>query len=241
MYIKSYYVNILHFPNLMSYLRKSVILLLIIPAFTASSSNSPSCTRYVCSVMDETTCARKYVDRTELNSAYCPVDQSCDFAELIDWNLNSSPGETLKCKDLPYSEIYNRGEYEYSCGNLKPNRELMEGNHPKICLEDSDCMLQDGSNTECSCGFGYDRYCTPAWDSSAFDEFRSKCEGWLSYDDLYYWILVKEYYAYTIGTPECAEWLITEFITMNEYKGQTRPVANGVILGLNIVLITLLL
>lgn len=219
-----------------------MIPLLIISTFTASSSNSQLCTNYVCSVMAETTCARKYNDRTELNSAFCPIGQSCDLRRLIYWNQSSSPGDTLECEYLPYSESYNRGEYNYSCGDFKENRELMEGHHPKKCSGDSDCMLKDGTYTECSCGFGYDRYCTPAWDSSAFDGFRSKCkEGLLSYDDLYYWILVKQYYAYTIDTPECAEWLITEFITMNEYKGLTRPVDNGVMLGLNILLITLLL
>jgi hypothetical protein len=219
-----------------------VIPLLIITAFTDSNSSSPSCTNYVCSIMEETTCARKYIDRTELNSAFCPIGQSCDLSRVADWDKNSSPGSILECDDLPYSDSYNRGEYNYSCGDDKKNRELKDGEHPKKCLEDSDCMLQDGTYTECSCGFGHDRYCTPAWDSSVFDGFRNKCEeGWLSYDDLYYWILVKQYYAYTIDTPECAEWLITEFITMNEYKGLTRPVDNGVMLGLNILLVTLLL
>lgn len=219
-----------------------MIPLLIIYAFTASSAKYSSCTNYVCSIMDETTCARKYNDRTELNSAYCPIGQSCDLSRVIDWDRSSSPGDVLECKEQPYYDSYNRGEYNYTCGDLKESRELMEGHHPKKCLGDADCMLQDGTYMDCSCGFGYDRYCTPAWDSSAFDGFRNKCEeGWLSYDDLYYWILVKQYYAYTIDTPECAEWLITELITMNEYKGLTRPVDNGLILGLSILLITLLL
>lgn len=199
------------------------------------------CTRFECSVMELDICARKYDDRTELNSDFCPIGKSCDLNDVLNWDTASSSGDSLNCNDLPYDENYNRGEYNYSCGKFEENRNLAEGDHPKLCLTDKDCTLKDGSTTECTCSFGVEKYCTPAWDSSAFTPYWTKCkESSLDYDDIYYWILIKKYYSYTINTPDCAEWLITEFITMNEYKGLDRPVETGLTIGITIMLLLLL-
>lgn len=181
------------------------------------------CPKYECKIFDTAQCARKYYDILELNTSFCALGNSCSLSGMLSWADTAKIGDVFECEEIPYVEEFNRGQYEYSCGDKKDDRDFADGSIQKECNDDSDCLLKDGTTTECQCTFNGKSYCIPAWDGSAFEGYWDDCKKGLDYDTVYYWILIKEFNSYTIDTPDCAEWLFSEFEFINEHEGNERP------------------
>lgn len=92
-------------------------------------------------------------------------------------------------------------------GRAQKAKDLAEGSHPKKCEISKDCLLEDGSRTECICGFDGKAYCQPHPFSNEFEGFWKdlKEKGKMTrelYDD---WIIAYKYYVPRMSSDECAE------------------------------------
>jgi hypothetical protein len=205
---------------------------------------SLNCPIYSCTIFDNTLCARKYYDNIEINASFCADGYTCFLNDMITWTTIAEIGSEFECKERPYEESYNRGQYSYDCGDRVEGRDFIDDLTRKKCIDDSDCKLDDQSTTKCQCTFNGDAYCIPAWDGSAFDGYWKDCNNEdMDYETLHYWILYKEFYSYIMDAPDCAQWLFGEFEFRNLHDGKERPGDGGMKLlsiGLASVLILII-
>ena len=151
-----------------------------------------------------------------INSNPCQSSYYCSASSLLE--IVSNTTESLKCLPMTNEASYAWNSFFYECGTRQPNKNFLNNKTVSICNSDSDCLLVDKNITSCQCGADGKKYCIPAWDSVAFDDYWNDCENGLTHDQLEYWTLYKEYYAIwqTMNDLNCVSSTIYELSLMSQ-------------------------
>ena len=152
-----------------------------------------SCIPFDCVDLGVNLCARKSFSTIMINTANsCESNLTCLTSDLQ--SMQNTSTEYLFCVDSVNETQYNWNSFTYECGVRATNRNFTGGSSIVQCTQDSDCALDDGSHTACECGADGLKYCIPAWDSPAFDEYWVQCETGLTHSQLEFWIMYKTFY-----------------------------------------------
>lgn len=180
---------------------------------------SQGCVTYQCQDLNQDLCAKRQSGVILLNSLGCRPGLNCSLSDLLQWH-SDSPSADFYCEAIDPSSLvqHKAGLYDYHCGKRKFGRNLLLGSHPKQCVSEQDCRLEDQSLSPCGCSFGSEDFCVPQWDSSVFDEYWAYCEereGRVNdFGVIYYWTVVKETYTYVQNPPFCVAGLFTELLDL---------------------------
>jgi hypothetical protein len=136
-----------------------------------------------------------------INENPCETGYLCLASNVQALNSNNSQ-ESLPCIEKASDKDYQWDKTFYKCGTRKKNRDFANLSNDKTCESEDDCLLKDGSKMPCVCGADGKKYCIPAWDSSAFDEYWNECGEGLSHSQLEYWTLFKAYYSIWISSED---------------------------------------
>jgi hypothetical protein len=93
-------------------------------------------------------------------------------------------------------------------------KSMKSGSSLKECDDISDCVLKDGSKTECLCGFDGKAYCQPHMFDSMFEIFYKDCDKvGLDIEEFHTWMMSYMFYIPALTRNSCTEKL---FKDMNE-------------------------
>jgi len=196
------------------------------------------CVPYECITLGSNICARKSYQTVMINSESCQPGFRCSLQEVKNWHFTAEIDSLMQCEGDVVNPDYERENYDYLCGERKPKKEFASGNLPKECNSNTDCLLEDGTYTECICGLDGKAYCVPSWDSSAFEDFWSLCDQGIQFKDLYYWVLYKRNYPSFVSRVDCSLMLFQELNAMGRYLS-ILPVSGSTWLGVSLLLVIL--
>lgn len=168
---------------------------------TLQLSQSETCIPYECVSFQTNICARKSLNTIMINENPCDDGYLCLASDVQALNSDDSQ-ESLPCVEKASDKDYQWDKTFYKCGNRKNDRDFVNLNSDKTCESEDDCILKDGNKMPCVCGADGKKYCIPAWDSIAFDEYWNECDEGLSHSQLEYWTLFKGYYSIWISSEE---------------------------------------
>ena len=196
---------------------------------TVSLATALNCIVWECGERNDLQeCARWDSDNGKiiLNEDGCKDGFFCRTETVINWAYNGTiTDDELLCEgegDIGeedesanvYSDFDDEDE---TCPVRDANDELASGVHPKLCIDNSDCLTKGNSTTECKCGMNGNAYCIPAWGSSAFEEYWTECaegKGEINYWTNAWWEEWQKLYAYDVEKPDCAgdllDWAILD-------------------------------
>jgi len=114
-----------------------------------------TCPQVTCSDSENHVCAQYTPGQVQLS--VCPDFYWCDLDQLYSSYFSQQP--VLVCTHEEEAAIkpgYLRILMEEVCVQRQnnDNRRLAQGSQPHRCESKEDCMLEDGSYTECVCGLG---------------------------------------------------------------------------------------
>lgn len=187
-----------------------------------------TCPRFSCRHLPTNICANKKSEsEVELSSSGCQPGYFCPAERLYqDWwwygflSLNS----TFPCLDLKrynHIEVTDGEVYtKWPCDIRVEGKDLEVGSHPKSCVNEEDCRLQDGSLSACECSIKTTEtsgVCRPHLSSSVFDDYWSYCpQGFIENSLLgFYFTTLQKYYVIKQSDVECAERVIWELHVLN--------------------------
>lgn len=158
-----------------------------------------------------------------LNQNGCDDDFSCSFFSLITW-ADSNSSQNLNCS--PSQDLHFNGSWP--CPTRIPLRNLAEGAHPKQCVLDSDCLLQDNSTSPCVCTPSSTQrtgFCKPDKNELIFGDYWDECEraGKVQNRDwaLYFYLLQQYMVLYMAkDAPDCVVTVLYEFQQMEKVKNE---------------------
>lgn len=139
------------------------------------------CPQVTCSDTESHVCAQFSPGQVQL--AVCPDTYWCDLDSLYRTYQDKQP--VLVCSEEEETEIkpgYLRTLMDEVCTQRKRNgkKRLAQGSHPRRCESNKDCILEDGSHTECACALGSSgsSYCELAPnDPQVHALYSSACKG----------------------------------------------------------------
>lgn len=212
----------------------SIILILLVITYIYAQGEY-ECHKIFCDELQAGICI--YTDSTQIiiNENSCPTGQNCSFHDLEQSVTNFTRFESYNCKILNDTYTNNttisledsRNPDQFICGTRYPNKNLQEGSHPKKCLNVKDCMLEDGSLTECLCSPNGNKYCKPHHYSDAYDDFWKLCEEGEMIKGYYYnWTILEKYYVYLVEHPACLTEAFLELEVAFEAAIEARDYAN---------------
>jgi hypothetical protein len=195
-----------------------------------------ACIEAVCGTLASAYCAYQVSeDVLSVNSEGCSGSCSVEDIEYL------SVGSYIECasqamQEISYSFSFSysfdstklQSEYSWSwsyeisstqCGVRQPIKELREGDYPKLCDSDFDCMLEDGTSASCSCSLDGSSYCVADFNSEMYNDFWNECDD----DDLdqvesQYWYSVMSTYPLYVNVVECAMATFNEFRIISEFE-----------------------
>lgn len=202
-----------------------------------------SCPTITCQSLGINTCASLLSDNSiALNSNPCDETRQCNYDLVLTW-FSLDPSRRLPTYGCEVAQGISLTD-TWTCPNRAASKDLASGSYPKICLTDSDCMLQDGTENECVCTprtSSTSGYCRPDTSSTYFNAYWDLCtqsnnvlEG--QYEG-FYWFLKLQYAVYFEATdlPDCKEtlWEFAQFtVATNELSGaRALLLAAGLLLG----------
>lgn len=131
------------------------------------------CPIWVCDTLPDLTCGSVVGNIVYLNEKGCAWE-ACNkvyvYNEYLKMNETSA---FIPCITDPYyTAVYPETvNYYVDCPIQNSDANLANGTDPKICLTDDDCLLQDGTKSECVCGMDGNYYCAPDISSELFGDF----------------------------------------------------------------------
>lgn len=196
-----------------------------------------ACKKYECVVLDSDICAKRAETSILVNSSPCTDNKRCQVESLE--NLETGSSDTLYCEDYKTYSTYKWDKVLYKCGTKQSNRDFKSQGSLITCQEDSDCILEDGSNTTCNCGADGLKYCIPAWDSNEFGDYWSECSAGISRTRLDFWILYKEFYPLwkTSESLDCIRGTIFEMNLMVSYQKSLDSFSQLMLFGPSLILV----
>lgn len=166
-------------------------------------SSAILCPVLSCGSLGTVACTKK-VSPTQLmlNDQNCAEGTSCSVLSVYAWwwDETTSSGSTHNCAAT------NNTIVPAECGVMPLQKNLMTGTHPKDCVDDADCTLEDGSTTPCTCSLRTGKtqgLCQPHPGASIFASFWQDCETKTA-GDLDYWGLYMQFYVYLQGDASCS-------------------------------------
>lgn len=114
---------------------------------------------------------------------------------------------------------------------------LQEGSFPKNCNDDADCLLNNGEEGDCWCGFNGVGYCMPDLRSDYFDDWHTDCEDGDADEELYEEALFKSEYLPFIETLQessdydCMNEIFEDFDDQEDYS-DVEDSAQSLVFGL---------
>lgn len=161
-----------------------------------------SCPIYDCENIDTGYCAILADDQTvKFATVACPDSSGCSLLEILNFAWVGVAGCSI---DLTTEVGTN---FTSGCIDRPTGNDLVLGSHPKECISNTDCLIQNGNYSSCVCSFDGLSFCQPEFGSKAFDFYWDECNEhnatvsrgeYLTLINLMY-----SYYVYTIKTPPC--------------------------------------
>lgn len=172
------------------------------------------CRPFLCKSTSLGTCAS--LTSTSIAIQTCPGDLVCDYVSDVGPKMNYTD-YTVPClpdsqREHPYTFKLLIEGVDNICnmGLTASTPRLVEQSNFKLCQQDQDCLLTNGSYTPCVCGMNGTRYCTYGPGDDVFVEFsKAACDkDWNKYLLLgVYATLQGNVYSYPNCTPE----VLTDF------------------------------
>ena len=124
------------------------------------------------------------------------------------------------------------------------NRNFRDVAMTKLCSDSSDCVLEDGTQTECVCGLDGNAYCQPDMFSSLFEMFWSDCVEKKSVDiDVYsIWKSSHDFYIPALTQNSCTSDIFKEIGEATKFIEELDggDVEASYIIGLGLLLVALI-
>jgi hypothetical protein len=121
------------------------------------------------------------------------------------------------------------------------NRNFRDVAITKLCSDSSDCVLEDGTQTECVCGLDGNAYCQPDMFSSLFEMFWSDCVEKKSVDiDVYsIWKSSHDFYIPALTQKSCMSGIFKEIGEASRFIEELDggDVEGSLIVGLGLLLV----
>ncbi|CAG9317576.1 unnamed protein product [Blepharisma stoltei] len=218
-------------------------------ALLLSAASGATCPLWSCSTSLATGVCVEYQDSSTylVNYNGCPSSAPyCNYESVLSWIPNAFSGYTWSCETTnttDYWTVPSSSNY-LACKPKYYNKNLASGSHPKECSTigstDSNCILKDGSYSECKCGLNGKAYCVPEPSSEAFSDYWTQCCtincGHMdTFKHYLYWYLKMEYYVEYISGYSCTK-IFTQFSDIDnlDYVGDG---AIGLLMGLGAVIL----
>ena len=116
-------------------------------------------------------------------------NQTCRLYDILTSYWDNSPVGTL----VPAANITSPAispNLGIACPSRILNSDLIgfSPSHNLLrCGSSQDCILENGSETDCVCGLDGNSYCLPHSSSAVFDEFWKECDRWGNFSRYKYW------------------------------------------------------
>ena len=187
------------------------------------SSQLASCPIIQCGTTPMGVCASNNImsppsnayDSININYQGCTFTTFCEMMSLYPWYQNG--GSFLHCQE--FSSVDTSNYPDQPCGPRPNNTMLSNDVHPRRCITDADCTLQNGSTSPCLCGMDGSYYCQPDWGSEVFNLYWDYCtaskNNTISYAYWSYFSALQQYYTYYIAAPNCATNIFNELQVFN--------------------------
>jgi hypothetical protein len=164
---------------------------------------SLGCVEYQAAALTTSTCALQNSTGIYFNKQGCPTNYECTIEGLNIYFANSSR-DSYECQ---VATSQSTDDLVWP-NKQEDNKDLLEGSHPKICANSTECLLQDGNSSDCLCGLNGHAYCQPDFSSSVFQDYwdsQYTIGGLLNQTSLYeYMRLLYKLYPYVSGSAEYA-------------------------------------
>ena len=143
-----------------------------------SISSVQACYNYQCGNLTSNVCMSWVSTSITFNSNGCESpNYICSLSKaMIAYSFNPLNGTFLCERTTDFPTVQG---YSYCGSRISSRINLKNGTFPKSCTvegySDSACMLQDGSNAECTCGFDSLLHCMPNPSSVKYDNYWKEC------------------------------------------------------------------
>lgn len=217
--------------------------------FSLLFTSYATCPEWKCTKLNSTICAQLHGYQVYANSLVCPQDTFCKLSQFRTWNTLQSPSSTksFNCTRQNYEGFsLNQfsGKSQFFCGFRNQADQLADGQHPKVCNQDSDCITAGGWISQCVCGLDGLKYCAAEIGSNAYDEYWENCysEGSVSDPKIsaankVYWDFYYSHYIDIVSAPDCAKGLLWEFQILSDLDELRRISGSLMIKILSILLV----
>ena len=178
----------------------------------------PYCPKYSCDASLGSNVCASYVAGSafKLNSNGCLSNYACSaiavglWAELINTSSASS-SSSYSCVAVTTSGTSNAPFTSMSCGTKLPNKNFKSGQTVISCASDSDCVLVDGTYSNCMCVFKSDGtgICEASTSNDqVYGGYWTACgtsNTITDEDSAAYWVFYMLYWEYTQSTVGCMD------------------------------------
>lgn len=150
-----------------------------------SAASAFTCYSWECADLDENICAQYSNNVISVNENGCSSGYTCGlmYADIQVYVHDETVVECIteaayNAQDDDDTQSYS-SDYDWASSEeceADEGYNLESGSFPKNCNGDEDCLLVNGEEAECWCGFNGDGYCIPTLKSDYFDDWHSNCE-----------------------------------------------------------------
>jgi hypothetical protein len=172
------------------------------------------CPKISCGSYSSHLCGKFSEDSIELSP--CLDGEMCDISNLYKrWEAGDTGLECIRSKISPNSNSIYELMYKVCSDPTDPGKKLV-GAHPKKCESNSDCILMDGSYTECRCGLSMNGY-SYCQISQGDDDYIATHKAACSKDiEKFVWYLLRqEFYQYLNDRPICAGFVFEDLAAID--------------------------
>ena len=173
-------------------------------------------------------CAQRVAEDTVvINDEGCEEPHSCSFLDILHWvQFNSS--SSLPCRTNRELDF----EGPWSCPQRLPLKTLQEGEHPKHCVSDFDCILLDGTVAECVCTPSTKHrsgLCRPDPSDALFEDYWEECEQWGQVDnpELSLYFYLQQQFSVFYMTPDLAGCAFDKLYEFQQLKRVKQLILNS--------------
>lgn len=169
----------------------------------------PECPLFTCDVLPQDIGANitSIEDKTvSLNSLGCSPLKGCDLEDIND-ALAEHRLDSFPCIQIA-GDIPSYGDPTGKCPDRRSQKNLVEGSHPKVCQNEQECRLADGTYSECVCGLSRFKICQPDINDVIYISFWDYCdqnENNLTDTVRYMWGYYYLNYVVMMSAPTCAD------------------------------------
>lgn len=177
------------------------------------SLGSALCPMYQCVDLEENICARQ-VNSThfQINQLGCTSKHVCSAVYLSMWaRFNSTAMTTHQCLADPRDRGMPRTpDASFPCETKRQGKNFASGQTVIPCSSDTDCLLVDGTHSQCRCAFRNDGkgLCQPDMSNdSVFSDYWSVCStngALTNYERAMYWWMYREVFVFTHSDLPCS-------------------------------------